>query len=276
MGGLEHVLVGGQRQPGLDQLAGFRLEQVELVEQRFHVGVFEVEGGHLHLVLQEDVAVGDLAEGAVGPHQVVHRVHVLQVHGEPFQAVGDLAGDRVAVDAADLLEVGELGHLHAVQPDFPAQAPGAQGGRFPVVFHEADVMGERIETEAAQGIQIQLLDVVRRRLEHHLELVVMLQPVGVLAVAAVGGPPGRLHVGAVPVFRADRAQEGAGVEGAGPHFHIQGLDDHAALLRPVLLQGQNQALEGACIRLRLIRHGGSRSSKLCENKGASIASPRGR
>ncbi len=34
------------------------------------------------------------------------------------------------------------------------------------------------------------------------------------------------------------------MEGAGPHFHIQRLEDHAALFGPVLLQGQDQALKG--------------------------------
>src|SRR5690606_28961025 len=147
------------------------------------------------------VAVGDLAERAVGVHQVVHRIHALQVHGQAFQAVGDFAGHRVALDAANLLEVGELGDFHAVEPDFPAQTPGAEGRRFPVVFHEADVVHQGVHADAAQRFQVQLLNIGRVRLEHHLELVVVLQAVGVFAVAAVGGPAGRLHVGGVPGFR---------------------------------------------------------------------------
>jgi hypothetical protein len=111
----------------------------------------------------------------------------LQVHRQALQAVGDLAGDRLAVDAADLLEVGELGHLHAVEPDLPAQAPAAQRGVLPVVFDEADVVGLQVEAHRLQRAQVQLQDVGRRGLEHHLVLVVVLQAVRVLAVAAVLG-----------------------------------------------------------------------------------------
>ena len=73
----------------------------------------------------------------------------------------------------------------------------------------------------------------------------MLQAVGVLAVATVGGAAARLDVGGVPGLRADGAEEGGGVEGAGAHFHVVGLQHHAALLGPVVLQGENQVLEGA-------------------------------
>ncbi len=58
--------------------------------------------------------------------------------------------DRVEVDAPDLLEVGELGDLHPVEPYFPTQAPGAQGGRFPVVLHEADIVVQGVD---AQGLE---------------------------------------------------------------------------------------------------------------------------
>ena len=56
---------------------------------------------------------------------------------------------RLAIEAADLLEIGELRDLHAVEPDFPAQAPGAERRRFPVVLDEADVVLARIDAERA-------------------------------------------------------------------------------------------------------------------------------
>ncbi len=95
---------------------------------------------------------------AVGPDQVEDAVHALQVHGDALEAVGDLAGDRVALQAADLLEVGELGDFHAVEPDLPAETPGAQGGRFPVVLDKADIVLQRVDAQRPQGIQIELLD----------------------------------------------------------------------------------------------------------------------
>ena len=83
-----------------------------------------------------------------------------------------------------------------VEPDLPAEAPRAQRGRLPVVLHEADVVTARIDAERLRRLsRYSCLDVVGRRLEDDLELVVSLQPVRVLAVAAVGGPPRRLHVG---------------------------------------------------------------------------------
>ena len=144
----------------------------------------------------------------------------------------------------DLLEVGELRHFHAVEPDFPAQAPGAEGRRFPVVFDEADVVDQRVQADVLQRAQVQFLEVVRVRLQDDLELVVVLQAVRVFAVAAVSRATTGLHVSGVPGFRADGAQKRGSVESAGAYFHIVGLKYHATLLGPVLLEGEDQVLEG--------------------------------
>jgi len=148
------------------------------------------------------------------------------------------------VDATDLLEVGELRHFHAVQPHLPTQTPGAQGGVFPVVFHEADVVFFQIEAQRFERAQIQLQDVGRCRFQHHLVLVVVLQAVGVFAVAAVFGAPARLHVSGLPGLGANGAQEGRGVAGARTHFHVVGLQQRAALCVPIGLEFQNDVLEG--------------------------------
>ena len=74
-------------------------------------------------------------------------------------------------------------------------------------------------------------------------LVVALQAIGVLAVAAVGGPAAGLHVGGRPRLRADRAQEGGRVEGARAHLQVQRLDQHAALLRPIGVELLDELLE---------------------------------
>src|SRR5690625_1921270 len=85
--------------------------------------------------------------------QVVDAVHALQVHGDALEAVGDLAGDGEALQAPRLLEIGELGHLHAIEPDFPAQPPGSQRGRFPVVLDEADIVDQGVDLQPAQRFQ---------------------------------------------------------------------------------------------------------------------------
>ena len=168
-----------------------------------------------------------------------------------------------AVEPAHLLEVGELRDLHAVQPDFPAQSPGAEGRRLPVVLDEADVVDQRIEAERAQAAEVQVEDVERRGLDHHLELVVVLEPERVLAVAAVRGPARGLHVRRAPGLRPDGAQERGGMEGAGAHLHVVRLQDHAALVGPVALQGEDQFLKRARRACRsFMRHARNRSARV--------------
>src|SRR5260364_18413 len=45
-----------------------------------------------------------------------------------------------AVQSADLLEVGELGDFHTVQPDFPTQPPRAERRVFPIIFDKAHIV----------------------------------------------------------------------------------------------------------------------------------------
>lgn len=240
VGGLEHLLVRWQRQLRFHQLISCAFVGIERAEQEIHIRMLEVVGGLLHLVLVEHVTVAQ----AVGIDQVVHRFLALQVHGQALQAVRDFAGGRLAVNTSDLLEVGELGHFHAVEPDFPAQAPSAQRGVLPVVFHKADVVFLQIKAQRFERAQVQLQDVVGRGLQDHLELVVVLQAVGVLAIAAILGATAGLHVGGLPRLGADGAQEGGGVRRAGADFHVIGLEQCAAVFGPVGLQFQNDLLEG--------------------------------
>ena len=110
----------------------------------------KLKARELPLGLLEHLAVGDA--GAVEV-EVVDVLDALDVHGEPLEAVGQLARDRPAVEAADLLEVGELRHLHAVAPDLPAQAPGAQRRALPVVLDEADVVQQRVDAERVEALR---------------------------------------------------------------------------------------------------------------------------
>src|SRR5574340_470646 len=147
------------------------------MQQELDVAVLEVVGRLLDLVLVVHIAVGH----ALRPGQVEHVLHALQIHREALQTIGDLAGDRLAVDAADLLEIGELRHFHAVQPHLPAQPPRPERRVLPIVLDETDVVLLEIETECFQRTEVQIEDVGRRRFQHHLELVVMLQAVRILA-----------------------------------------------------------------------------------------------
>ena len=95
----------------------------------------------------EDLAVLD----ALDPLDVEDVLDVLQVHGDALEAVGELGRHRLAVEAARLLEVGELGDLHPVAPDLPAEAPGAERRALPVVLDEADVVLARVDADGARA-----------------------------------------------------------------------------------------------------------------------------
>jgi hypothetical protein len=189
--GFQRLLVGGERQrlfEGEEFLADL-LAVAEPALQHFGVGVFEVVGGLLLLVLEEDVAIGErILRLRIVERQVVDAVEAEHIHGEAFEAVGELARDRAHVEAADLLEVGELRDFHAVAPDFPAEAPGAKRRVLPVVLDEADVVDCGVDADLVEAFEIEILNVGRVRLQDDLVLVIVLQPVGVLAIAAILRP----------------------------------------------------------------------------------------
>ena len=97
---------------------------------------------------------------------------------------------------------------------------------------------------ASRRAEVEVLEVRRARLDEHLVLVVVLEPVRVLAVAPVGGPARGLDVGRGPGARAQRPQRRGRVEGARAHLHVVGLQDRAALRGPVGLEAQDDLLEG--------------------------------
>ena len=105
-------------------------------------------------------------------------------------------------------------------------------------------MPGEVDADRGEAAEIELLQVGRARLQDHLILVIMLEPVGVLAVAAVGRAAAGLDEGGVPRLGPERAQRRRGVEGARAHLHVVGLEDQAALLAPIIVERQDQLLEG--------------------------------
>ena len=209
-------------------------------EQELDIRVFKVVSRLLYFVLVVHIAVAE----RVGPLQVVDVVDTLQVHGQALKAVGNFAGDGFAIDAAHLLKISELRHLHAIEPNFPAQAPSAQGWIFPIVFDKTNVVLFKIKPQSFERAQIQIQNVGRRRLQHHLVLVVVLKAVGVLAIATIFRTAAGLHIGSLPWLWANGAQKSSGVRSACTHFHVIGLQQCAALSVPIGLQFQNDLLEG--------------------------------
>src|SRR3974390_1669830 len=101
-----------------------------------------------------------------------------------------------------------------------------------------------VDPERPEGVEVEVEDVQGRRLHDYLELVIMLEAVGILAIAAVGGTARRLHVGHVPRLGAEDAEKRSRVEGAGPLFAVVRLLNYAPLFGPVPLQGEDQILKG--------------------------------
>ena len=104
-------------------------------------------------------------------------------------------------------------------------------------------MLQRIDADRGEAAEIELLQVRRARLQDHLILVIMLEPVRILAVAAVGRAAAGLDEGGLPRIGAERAQGRRRVEGARAHLHVVGLEDDAALLAPIIVERQDQPLE---------------------------------
>jgi hypothetical protein len=100
------------------------------------------------------------------------------------------------------LEIGKLGDLHSIEPDLPTQAPRAECGRLPIVFDEPDIMVEGIDAKGLQAVEIDILNLKRRRFHDDLVLVIVLKPVGILAISTIGWTTGGFHIGDSPWFRA--------------------------------------------------------------------------
>jgi hypothetical protein len=102
---------------------------------------------------------------------------------------------------------------------------------------------EEIDADLGQTPEVQLLQVGRARLQHHLILVIMAEPVRVGAIAAVGRAAARLDVGAFPRARAKGAQHRRRVERPRPHFEVVRLEQHAALRAPIAVEREDQVLK---------------------------------
>jgi hypothetical protein len=95
---------------------------------------------------------------------------------------------------------------------------------------------QRIYAETFQAFQVDILNIQRGRLQNDLVLVIVLKPVGVLAVTAVRGPPGRLYIGDIPGIRPKGPEKSGGIERSCPHLKVIWLSQETSILRPVIMQ----------------------------------------
>ena len=221
--------------------------QFKLRAQRLGVASIETVLGELLLFRQADLPVGLV----LGPADVVDALDVLQERADAFEAVGDFDRDGVQVDAAALLEVSELGNLQTVEQHLPADAPGAERGRFPVVFLEANVVRAQVDADGSEAAEVQILNIGRRGLQDHLILKMLVEPIGVFAVATVGGPTGWLHVADAIGCGTEDAEKSFRVHGAGADLGVVGLLEDAALLVPVMHELEDKFLKSESVKLGL-------------------------
>src|SRR2546428_12573477 len=167
---------------------------------------FEVVLREFVFVLFANVAVSE----AAAPFDVEGRALPRQKHREALDAVGDLRRDGRKIDSACLLEIRELRDLHAVEQNLPADTPGAERRRFPVVFFKSDVVTREIESDRAQRVEIDVLYLDRRRFEDDLKLVMLAETKRVVAVTTVGRTARWLNVRDFPWLGTEAAQERGG------------------------------------------------------------------
>src|SRR6266446_3039515 len=116
--------------------------------------------------------------------------------------------------------------------------------RLPVVFLELDVVLPKVNPDRAQRLEIQLLHILRRRLQNDLQLRVLEQPVRILPVAPVRRAPRRLQIRHLVRSWSQHTQKGLRRHGPRAHFDVIRLLQHAAALRPESLELQDKFLEG--------------------------------
>ena len=108
MSGFQNHFIGRKSKVQVHQALGFTLKVVELLEKFFRVACLKVVVALLDFVLMEDVAVSEnVFAGSVlplGVDKVENIVAVLKIHCQTFKTVCNFSGNRLAFQAADLLE----------------------------------------------------------------------------------------------------------------------------------------------------------------------------
>src|SRR5882762_7471565 len=113
---LQDLVIGRQRELLREQALALLLGVGEMAKQDLGIGALEIVFRVFAFGLVKDFAVTE----AVVEFEIVDVLDALHIHGQALETIGDLGGHRRAVETADLLEIGELTHLHTVAPHFPA------------------------------------------------------------------------------------------------------------------------------------------------------------
>src|SRR4030095_11187731 len=100
-----------------------------------------------------------------------------------------------------------------------------------------------IDSAGLETLQIQLLHVVRSRLEDDLELLMLEETLRVLAEPPVRRPARRLHVGNTPRRRTEHSQKRLGMHRARAHLDVERLLQETAARDPEFGQFEDELLQ---------------------------------
>jgi hypothetical protein len=100
------------------------------------------------------------------------------------------------------------------------------------------------DAERPEALDVDVLDRGGRRLHDDLVLEVLLDAVGVLAVATVVGTPRLLDVADLPGPLVEDTEKGVRRHRPGPDLEVVGLGQVAALSGPEPVQAEDQVLDG--------------------------------
>ena len=101
----------------------------------------------------------------------------------------------------------------------------------------------RLNADGANALEVDVLNVGRRRLKYHLKLKVLIKAIGIFAVAPVGGTTARLHVGHSIGLRPEHAKKRLGVHGPRADLDVIRLLKNAIAVGPEFLKLQYKVLE---------------------------------
>ena len=232
MGSLKTIIISGKDQILLQKPVRFGFIFFKVSSVKINVGELEVKSRKFLFSLKVNIAVLHL----LIPFNLKNGLLPLEKHGEAFQAISDFAGNRIEINPAALLKIGELSDFQTIQPNFPTQTPSPQGGRFPVIFHKPKIVLQRLDAADLEAFKIDVLNIGWGRLEDDLILIIMLEAVRVLTISAIGGTTAGFDIGSLPRLGAERLQKGVGRKGPGPDFKVVRLDHETACAGPVAVE----------------------------------------
>ena len=248
----DHTLViGRQGKTCLQTAAALLARIVKMGKKPLDICHFKMVFGKLVLTLFVYIGIGRDTLTFLTPDDIEDRFDTLKIHRQPLRTIGNLHCNRITGDPPYLLEVGKLRHFHPIKPDFPAQTPGTQGRRLPVILHKTDIMILKLQPQILQGFEIELLDIIRTGFDQCLKLIVGAQPIGIFAVAPIGWSPAWGDISGTPWFAVEASQQCRRVEGSCACRDVVGLYDIAPLLRPELLQLEEKLAESDCVFVHL-------------------------